>query len=326
MKPSRLRDCFSLELRYQPPLQLEEVAVREFMPWLTAIPIDDNAPTFTDDAEFLEQLREAAKHWLTGFPGAPLPGSFVFEENPVRISLEQYRTILRLWVTEMRPRQITAYGSSAQLALKPEDDAVLLAELKLNLVKMPGSDVWKISDEDGKEPAKNEQNRPLLFSLRMAEESLSLLRIGPWSEPLVISDGARAIQAGPQIIAAGYFRIQSTEGQPAKAEVIPAGSGAYPELAVSSPEEQKFPYFIPFTFPGFDPGQAYVVRLTSGVSPVMEGGKWVDSVKSEFNMRFAGFTGKGFLVRLQCIKQGITTIEKLGAVDLMIEVARYGVN
>ena len=320
MKPSRLRDCYGLELRYQPPAQLEEDAAREFKAWLKAIPIDDASPTFNTDAKFLEQLREAAKHWLTSFPDAPLPGSFVYEEKPVRISLEQYRTILRLWVTDIRPRQIAAYGTCAQLSLKQEDDAVLLAELKLNLVQItvsdaaqiPKSDVWIVSDEKGKVPTKNEKNRPLLVSLLMAEESLSCLRTKPWPEP--------------QIIAAGYFRIQSTEGQSAKAEVIPAGSGEYPKLVASPPQEQKFPYFIPFSFPGFDNKQAYVVRLTPGISRKMEGEKWVESVKSEFNVRFAGFTEEGFLVRLQCVTRGITTIEKLGAVDLMIEVARYGVN
>jgi hypothetical protein len=170
MQPSRLKDDFRLEFRYGPPPQREEDAVRDFVRWLTAIPLDKNSPPSMNLDTFLAEVRKAALPWLYASP--PLtspPDDFKFDSPPknLRINREQFRAALRLWVTELEPLWIARYGCGATPPFpQPSDDAVLLANLTLPVLRKGTG--WVVSDTA--EVEKTEDQRPFVVHLRVLQE------------------------------------------------------------------------------------------------------------------------------------------------------------
>lgn len=166
MQDSRIADCFRLELRLQPPDQVEENAVRDFADWLAKVPVDSSSPPLSE-ADFMEQLRAAAHDWLQ--PSSPHPADYMFGSPPGGLGTTDalLRAALRLWVTELRPLWRARYGCGPNpLAEGGSDDAVLLAALGLNLVKgahwQAQPDVEIVEDD-----------RPVLLSLRMVQELIA---------------------------------------------------------------------------------------------------------------------------------------------------------
>ncbi len=162
MAASRIKDDFSLELRYEAPKQPEEDAVREFSDFLKGIDIgDDSASTPID--EFLDSIRDAFLH-----PSPPLVSPPVnLHIHPDDVA-EYIRLAFRLWTTELR-----MFMSDKETGCAVEmtgggnlDDCLLLAELRVPLKSYPPN--WKVSDDE--EIELTEENRPFLLHLRMLQE------------------------------------------------------------------------------------------------------------------------------------------------------------
>ena len=160
---SRIKDDFSLELRFESPKQSEETAVRDFVEYLKQIEIIDSGAS-TPLEDFTQAIRE---RWLS-LTGPPIVSPPVNLQIHTDDFCEYTRAAFRLWTTEMRnilgDRQT---GCAAEMTGGAElADCVLLAELRVPLeLVSPG---WKVSDTEAIEI--NETNRPFLLHLRMLQE------------------------------------------------------------------------------------------------------------------------------------------------------------
>lgn len=189
MAASRIIDDFRLELTLEPPPQLEEDAIRDFVSWLRGIEVADFDPAPGDLEAFLQAIKDA----LCGIGSPPAsppdfcgsPPDFFYGSPPAglriprRFLCEWMRATLRLWVTELRPLwqaqcapqkscacggPCGCHGSGAQ----PDDmacDCLLLAAVRIKR----GS--GGITDAE-----LDEERRPYLVHLRMLQE---LLLCGP---------------------------------------------------------------------------------------------------------------------------------------------------
>jgi hypothetical protein len=162
---SRIKDDFSLELRFEPPKQSEEKAVRDYVEYLKQIEVTETGAS-TPLEGFINAIRD---RWLNA-PASPP----IFSSPPLDLQIhaddfcEYLRAAFRLWTTELRnflSDRKTGCGSEmtggAELA-----DCVLLAELRVPLTPLASG--WKVSDTDAIEI--NETNRPFLLHLRMLQE------------------------------------------------------------------------------------------------------------------------------------------------------------
>ena len=187
--PSRIADDFQLELRFSPPNQREEDAVRDFVEWLRQIEISDSAVSSTPLAQFLDAIRSAALAWLTPASSplsSPLtPGDFMAGSPPGGLQIrpedacEYISAAFRLWVTELRPKWYGRWhgcSSDMQDSLSAEsEDCVLLARVDVPiLLSSPGS--WVVSDINA--VAINDSKRPFVAHLRLLREWLLCGRSG----------------------------------------------------------------------------------------------------------------------------------------------------
>ena len=161
---SRVKDNFSLELRFEPPAQNEEYAVRRYVEWLKQITVTETgASTPIDD--FIRAIRD---EWLA------VPTSPPVSSPPIALQIragefcDYLRAAFCLWTTELRN---VLSGRKTGCAVEMTgagviEDCVLLAELRVPLESLsPG---WKVSDTEKIE--KIEENRPFLLHLRMLQE------------------------------------------------------------------------------------------------------------------------------------------------------------
>lgn len=160
---SRVKDDFSLELRFESPKQPEEEKVREYVEWLKKIKVV-KAGKSTPLEDFLKEIRA---HWLT-------PSSPPISSPPTVLQIhtkdicDYMRTAFRLWVTELRP-VLSERKSGCAVEMSGGgslEDCVLLAKLQIPLVEI--STGWKVSDSKSVEV--NEEKRPFLLHLRMLQE------------------------------------------------------------------------------------------------------------------------------------------------------------
>lgn len=180
LAPSRLKDDFRLELRFKPPAQGEEDALRDFVKWLREhvafTDETDGSVDLTDLETFVKRLRAAVSDPLS----PPSPPDFMLD-SPLDVmtvaaenACEFLRAALRLWVTELRPlwRPDFFGGGSAGCANNvtptPDDadDCLLLAELLVPIDSSGGLDA-------AKEIVIDESRRPFVVSLRMLQEWLT---------------------------------------------------------------------------------------------------------------------------------------------------------
>lgn len=169
---SRIKDDFSLELRFEPPKQPEEDKIREFVAWLKSLEINEIGTPATLE-EFIDAIRET---WLTPVTSPPLtspplvspPEGLIIHPGDVEEFMSE---ALRIWVTELRnvlSERKTGCAVEMTGANKMED-CVLLAELIVPLEQLsPG---WKVVSAADTEV--NEENRPFLLHLRMLQELLN---------------------------------------------------------------------------------------------------------------------------------------------------------
>jgi hypothetical protein len=289
MAPSRIVDDFRLELRFDPPPQREEDAVRDFVAWLRQIEIVDFAADPQDLKNFLDAIRAAAQE-------LPSPIDFLYGSPPSTLIprsevCEWLRAAFGLWVTELRPLwQSAAPACGCTSGSDHREECLLLAEV--NVPVLPPGDDWSV--DPAREIVINSDRRPFLLHLRMLQEWLlcsgSSVQPATTVEPersfgLKDSVGtslryARAdhthgtvsrtislVEHTPEkgrylIVAAGHFQVTS----------VPATNGApigptYNNLRVVPQQQQPAGEYL-FTFgpTGTEPERGYV-NPTSQTSP-----------------------------------------------------------
>lgn len=164
--PSRIKDDFSLELRFEPPKQAEEDAVKRFSAWLREIEIVETGAS-TDIEDFIQAIRD---EWLSPSSPPVISPPIFLQINKTDVC-EYMRTAFRLWVTELRIfLSERKTGCSVEMTNGGKlEDCVLLAELKIPLTSV--SQNWEVSDIE--DPLINEENRPFLLHLKMMQEWLT---------------------------------------------------------------------------------------------------------------------------------------------------------
>jgi len=239
MAPSRLKDDFILELRFTPPDQREEDAVRDFVAWLSQIEITHAPSTVTLD-EFIAIVRQAAMP-LSSPPSSP--PDFMYGSPPAALHINAtdvcayVRAALRLWVTELRPLWL---GKGQSCGTPPDEACLLLAELYVPIVHVALTGAIRV--DDTRHSVVHEERRPYLLSLRLLQEWLMCGR-------------GLAAPSGPQgnavIVAAGRFDAQ--------------GNAAPPPLFASNMQVTRLgpnSTFYLLRFGGFRPQGRYVVKGT----------------------------------------------------------------
>lgn len=166
MSDSRVKDDFSLELRFEPPKQPEEEAVRNYCDFLRQITITDDVSPSTSIEDFLDAIRD--EFLSSGSPAISSP-PVTLQIHPEDVA-EYMRLAFRLWVTELR-NVLSERETGCAVEMtggKKLEDCVLLAELRIPLEFVsPG---WKVSDDEDAEVEIKEENRPFLLHLRMLQE------------------------------------------------------------------------------------------------------------------------------------------------------------
>jgi hypothetical protein len=178
-----VKDDFKLELRFEPPDQIEENALRDFVRWLQEIEITDSVPS-TPLKDFADAIRAAAGEANASPPvdfmfGSPVIGSpsELIHMHPDDVC-EYLRAAFRIWTTELRPRWRpdwldSANGCSKRASEKDgtkKEDCLLLAELSVPVI--PDAITGDMLVQDVNKVAVDEERRPLLIHLRMLQEWL----------------------------------------------------------------------------------------------------------------------------------------------------------
>jgi hypothetical protein len=164
MAASRVKDDFSLELRFEAPKQPEEDAVRLYSDFLRGIEISDDVES-TPINEFLDAIRDEF------LPSNPEVEEAKFEETKLQIHpadvAEYMRLAFRLWTTELRiVLSEKETGCAVEMTGGELEDCILLAELRIPVIAF--GDSWQVSDTT--EIRLVEENRPFLLHLRMLQE------------------------------------------------------------------------------------------------------------------------------------------------------------
>jgi hypothetical protein len=179
MADSRLKDDFLLELRFDPPAQVEEDALRDFVLWLARhVEFTDAPGEFATPEGFLAALRAAAE----GYSSPPAsPADYMYDSPPLLLRVrtqdraEYLRAAFLLWATELRPRWRPAHiarpcacreeAHASEHEGHEDEDCVLLAELRV-----PLTPAFQVNEVQGVEV--DETRRPLLVHQRMLQEWL----------------------------------------------------------------------------------------------------------------------------------------------------------
>jgi hypothetical protein len=178
MAESRTTDDFRLELRFEPPDQREEDALRAFVAWLSAIEIAEDGE-FPGIDEFSRAIREAAD--ALGSPPRSAD-DFIVDSPPAWLRIpasragEYFRAAFRVWVTELRPLWRPASLSDGCGCGKPlatssgreAEECVLLSQLRVPLVHDALVDQWSVAS--GASVKVLEERRPYLPPARLMHE------------------------------------------------------------------------------------------------------------------------------------------------------------
>ena len=328
--PSRLTDDFRLELRFEPPDQREDDALRDFARWLaTHVEVAQSSSSFSSSSipldDFLAALRAAVVSQSppsdVSPPGSPL--DFLIDGSPAAplsidpADLPRYLgAAYRLWVTELRPAWRPSYLGAAQGCASPvtpplvnDADSVLLASARVGLVRELDGGDWKVASES--DVVIDDSQRPYLLSLRLLQE---LVLAGPAAGGAAAAAGAAFgaafAPAGPRVVAAGHIRGDGVALAP------PFGGLRVAAIA---------PGRLVLGFPGFvaptpTSGHQYVVKALSG-----PGAAATDPSPS---VRFGGFddgtAGGPPGVVLHVLKGSANVpVARLALIPLMVEVTEY---
>lgn len=171
LAPSRIKDDFKLELSFSGPEQREEQGLRNFVAWLSEIPIEDSAGTATLE-EFLIAVRGA--DLSLGHVGSSLgstdayytgSGLFIHPAD----ACDFLHAAFRVWVTELRPKFLGTDQTCA--GNPPKEGCVMLARLRVPVLLDAG--IWKVkapSADPDSQVQVLEDDRPFVLSLRTVQE------------------------------------------------------------------------------------------------------------------------------------------------------------
>lgn len=234
MKPSRMQDSFTLELRFDAPPQAEDDAVRAFVAWIRQIPVVDDPPG--DIALFVTELEAAAAEVDTS-PPAPL--AFLASPPPEALRIprgalaEYLETLFAFWVTRLRARarsgpnvaECGCCGGPGEL--DPGADCLQVAAITvpIELDAITGD----LLVDDATAIAIDESVRPHLLHLRMLQE---------WMLTSAGAQGATGAVSG---------------------HVLPDGSVVAPVGGLQAKPFDKTLFVL--SYPGFEPA---VLQLVSG--------------------------------------------------------------
>ena len=245
MAPSRLVDDFKLELRFTPPAQCEEDALRTFVAWLSQhVQITDTPGSFMRLDDFISTIRNAVQPLISP-PYSPPTFMFDSPLTSLRIhtadACKYLRAAFRLWVTELRPRwrprfweQWHGCAGDPSAADEPDaEDCVLLAELHVPLTAD-----GQVADFD--KVVVDEERRPYLVHLRMLQEWVLCGRPGQALGVGAPRTFATLFVTDPQTIRAWIHHPQplSVLTGEVTIEVDDAPLGSPPQLTIVS---QPFP-------------------------------------------------------------------------------------
>jgi hypothetical protein len=177
--PSRITDDFHLELNFDAPGQVEELAVRAFARWLESVQVADVPHTDERLADFRRRML------IFAAAADPLPDPLAFAPTvewgtvpppadlviPGSHTVEYLRAAFLVWTTDIRTR--TWEEHRARSSTPPTGDAVLLARLDLPVTAADdnaGNDVLVL--DTAREIAIVETDRPYLLHMRMLQEWL----------------------------------------------------------------------------------------------------------------------------------------------------------
>ncbi|HET7400635.1 MAG TPA: hypothetical protein VFJ62_02610 [Usitatibacter sp.] len=184
MADSRVVDDFRLELRKDPPAQVEEDALRDFVRWLhTNVQAGATGSPPGDEATWLAALRAAVQPWLDAEALSPPPsppvsvgtlGDYLFDLSPGGVQVgdgqmcDFLRVAFRFWVTELRPMWMARL---CHMPMVKDQDCVLLARVAFDVEFIGGSPAgaWQVVGS----PAivvVDESTRPFLAHLRLIHE------------------------------------------------------------------------------------------------------------------------------------------------------------
>ena len=236
MAASRIKDDFRLDLRWSPPDQREEAALRDFVDWLSQIEISAASDlasvdpgAFTPLADFEDAIRAAAT-WLGSPPVSP-PADVIAESPPsspptdfmvglppseLRIPADEactyLRSAFRIWTTELRPRWL---GLGATCAGNPPDEeCVLLAEINVPI---------QAGLLNG-EVLIDETRRPYLLHLRMLQEWLLCGQRTAAPSDTVVAETEFGVNADAGM-SERFSRADHTHGTPALGGDVTGAAG-----------------------------------------------------------------------------------------------------
>jgi hypothetical protein len=324
--PSRVADAFQLELRFAPPDQREESAVRDFVAWLERKIelVPDANPGATPD-DLVAAIR-AATLWSSP-PGDPVgsppdfpspPSDFLLDTSPpgtipIRASdlAVALRAAFRVWVTELRPMwrpdwlaAAAAPGGAASRSAPPDPDALLLAELDVPLTRDLNSGTWLVSSH---EPiAISQDARPYLLDLRVVQEYLLRLLPPPGVAPEPpFGDVLGSPPSVPYAaVAAGTLRGDGTS------------DGTYNALAVADASDGRIVFsFNGYQIPPAGPGHRYAVHALLGTT---------SAVKTPVVM-FGGYEPKGVVLDVRDADQPVA-LGVLRQLSFTVSVDQFSVS
>jgi hypothetical protein len=174
MADSRIADDYRLELRLDPPPQVEEDALRDFVAWLRQVPIVDPEPA-TGEKDWLAALRAAVQPWFDNLESdSPMALDDYFSGKPpagLEVGKSQQgdflRVAFRLWATQLRPLWMARICAASP---KPADDCLLLARLDVPVLAVGSPDsVWQAAGPASAVEVQ-ESLRPTLVESRLLQE------------------------------------------------------------------------------------------------------------------------------------------------------------
>jgi hypothetical protein len=217
MAPSRVADDFRLELRLDAPEQPDERGVRDFVQWLSGVPIVDG-PSSVGLPAFLDAIRYAAT--LIGSPPSS-PPDFMYGVPPPAVTIGRadvcryLRAAYRLWVVELREKWNASWfdahdcgcdGAPASAVTSP-DSCILLSRVTIPLAKNGPSESqpWLVASSS--DPVIDDEDRPFLVPLRMLQE-------WSWCGCTCGADGAATAAGDGDVVAAGMATVTSSASPP----------------------------------------------------------------------------------------------------------------
>ncbi len=173
MVASRISDSFQLQLRYTPPEQREEDAVRAFVAGLRQFEVTSGAGAISLP-DFITAVRTLLNN----------PPPTITAKIPAAQLDEYLRAAFIIWTTELRPQWLE---TAQTCAMPPNEECVLLAQVNVSLVWDVATTSWALVTPVN--AGVDESHRPYLLHLRMIQE---LIREGAFKSTALNGDAVGA--------------------------------------------------------------------------------------------------------------------------------------